>query len=387
MIPTSFNITTQPLRNLCLYPIPDASVAVQWKSEWGNGGSGTIDFIATGGPNGGPYRRMAWTTAATDTSAAVVNGVRFLTSSLKVNTRYTIVVWVRSSFSILGNATNFWFPGNTPTGGASRTPTPNQWERFVWNGLSPALSGAPTEIFLQFRGTGAIPQVGATLDVTMFEMYEGDYTGAAHQDGDTPGWQWTGTAGASESVGYPYTLESIAGTLLASVTTAGGSAPLTLGAFEGRTLYLVHDVVDTSANLMSLASIGSSISAGGGTMVIRTGSASSVYLENRPQTNNGTPIFVDAAGARTIGRHVSSATASSGAISASICVDGGTITTLALTPGTGFTPNPLLNLATVTASDVPIYAVAYRGEHDAATRTRVTAWLARQYGSIIPAGY
>lgn len=67
---------------------------------------------------------------------------------------------------------------------------------------------------------------GDTWSVT--RVAASDQILSVYCDGDTPGWRWLGTVGASPSVGYPYTLESIAGQPIAAWAGALGMVALGL---------------------------------------------------------------------------------------------------------------------------------------------------------------
>lgn len=208
-----------------------------------------------------------------------------------------------------------------------------------------------------------------------------------YANGNYPGWRWDGVANRSESVGPPYKLDSIAGPPLATVSVPGTqSAATNLGPYEGRTLYVVHDTIDTVSENYSLAyvTVGG---VGEGGMIIRTRTAGSNFFETRAQNVGGSIQTPNVVGARTVGRHVTVGSLSDGATSVVTMIDGTLGTPQPLTAANGQLANPVLGLGAVGPSDIPIYAIAYRGEHDATTKKRVTAWLARRYGSTIPAGY
>lgn len=234
--------------------------------------------------------------------------------------------------------------------------------------------------------TDAVPVPGG--EVTNFDQAVIGPPHATYYDGDSQGWRWTGTPHASESIGYPSTLEGIAGAPLASLTAAGSSAPLGLGGYEGRTLYVVHDVLSLASQSFAPAQIGKNWRGG---LAVRMEQADSARLTARVETLlPDTEIkFAIQNTARTIGRHVSVGTVAEGVTSASAVVDNSSEVRIAVNPGSGLSTGVdcILVLAAPTANDVPIAAYAFQGEHDLVTRRRILAWLARRYGAPVPAGY
>lgn len=213
-----------------------------------------------------------------------------------------------------------------------------------------------------------------------------------------PSWKYTGTAGLSPSVGYPYTLESIAGKPLDVNSTPNSlRPPLALDPMSGRSLYVVSDVFDTTISNKPLAALGSSSPSANsdlGALIVRTAGAGLSYFQARIRSMddalNQTVNSPTQAAVRSVGRHTYHARMSQGLTSAVVMADGG------FTPGTGYaftTPgngmrNPAaLGLGLADTHDAPVAAYAWGVEHNDETAKRVTAWLARRYGSPIPAGY
>lgn len=222
---------------------------------------------------------------------------------------------------------------------------------------------------------------GVTFDVTGLTFYT-VFPGAPYGDGNTPGWTWTGSANASESVGYPYTLESIAGRPTVEIFGAGSGTLTGIGNTSGRTLYTVHDVSATVS--------------GGQSVVARFGQPASDIARSRFLYISGsysidffdatnTPYQV-ASNTRSAGRHVGCLTISEGIGRIIGQVDGGaeistyTASNLTIT-------DPSVLTYTNNPDAAAFYTVAYPVEHNAPTRNRIMAWLARQYGAPVPAGY
>ena len=131
-------------------------------------------------------------------------------------------------------------------------------------------------------------------------------------DGDTPGWRWLGTSGLSQSTGYPYTLESIAGQPLDTNSTPGSLRPtIAIDPLAGRSLYVVYDVFDATLNTVPVAAFGSSSASNNsdfGALILRSGAASQNFMQARirsfDDTSNQTVNTTTNAAIRSTGRHV-----------------------------------------------------------------------------------
>lgn len=268
------------------------------------------------------------------------------------------------------------------------TAASGEWVRLVLTGAAPAgaIGFASHVVAIE-----TVP-LGTTLDCTGLAQHRNTATDpGAYLDGDYPGWRWTGTAGASESVGYPYTLESIAGQPLAAITYPTlASGVLPLGAFDARTLYVVHDVIDTASVQAPLATVGSAVAVtAAGRFGIRTGAAAANTIETRVQHVGGAFQTVPILNVRTAGRHVSAAAVNDGVTTVTAMTDGvlpNAPTVRAVAAASGMETGSL-RLPAATTSDAPVHALVYKGEHNVETQRRITAWLARQYGAPVPAGY
>lgn len=212
-------------------------------------------------------------------------------------------------------------------------------------------------------------------------------------DGTVPGWRWTSTAGQSVSVGYPYTLESIAGTPVVSVVGTATSATFTsLGAYDGRTTYLVTDRVQVLPSGGSALIAEAVIANASQTAYLRqdgTGATGGAYIV-RPQFVNGggaagaygtQATYRPAAGTRNVVAN----SFPDGLASTRICVNGqGFASRTGMTVGDGwtYTPNQVRTLTPTNGGrtvEAPIFMVQFKGEHNDETMKRVSAWLARKY--------
>lgn len=250
------------------------------------------------------------------------------------------------------------------------TPTTTwQWVRFKTTVVRDALQNHV--LYSNFRWLPVDGWMDVAECMIVKGWYDGDYV-----DGSFPGWQWAGTAAASESAGYPYTLESIAGRPLADLTapgTVGFSTPLTVGG--PRSLYSVHTApLGASTRTARILytnptfELGRS-SAGPQFFSLVNASAAPLYSvtdDTAPTVLCGT---VDATGFQTLSHISPSApftrlTKQGAAASIS---GGGTLT--------------------VPTGAPVVRALAYGQAHDDATSRRITAWLARRYGAPVPTGY
>lgn len=412
-----------PVRNLAAYPYPQATVtgSTVWNSNrWfgnpanGVNPAGTHSIVTAGLPVGIPRAvRKTWTVGVdpaghigdtgfdigNNTGNTGANGNRWQVTPGEV---YTASAFMRTSTANKIPIVSFYWFDSTGTvlASGSRTnvisPTlkANVWTRVSGTATVPAgVYGMAVKPDISINNVSADYWLaGDWLEATGLMVTAGS-TLYPYMDGSAPGWQWTGAAGASVSAGYAAsTLDSIAGSPLASVSAPGtSSSTLGLGGYEARTVYVVHDVIDNSAQVPTLAATGASASSGPGRFTVRANGTGGATIEARYQdSNNGTAYFAGIAnGARLPGRHVSVGSVSEGLTAMSITADGIKGATTALTPGTGLHvgTNCLLWLGPTLASDRPQLAAVYRGEHPDDVKGRVTAWLARMYGGSLVAGY
>jgi hypothetical protein len=412
------DLASQPVRNLV--PNPRCTVnATGWNGA-GSNGTRTNTRVASGGPSDDAFFRIAWTAGATISTASTPDFAQIGSPSWGGQTLgavtpvtpgrpYFLSIMVRPSRpmtlciqaqGIIGNgpgpiaSTNGNASDTSGRGPATLCPA-NVWTLLsVW-----AVPGATTaairmDVDMLNDGTGTYTtNPGDTLDLARAMLVEG-VTSAVYADGDTPGWRWTGAAGASVSVGYPYTLESVAGAPLAVNTvpnsTVNYAAP---AATSGRTLYVVHDTTDTTptgtfafggcgATSLTPSSIGVT-----GSMVYRHNGAN---IANRGQSMSGSALAAGT-GALTpesLGRHVGVGWMIEGDLGFGAMIDGRGDATVSQAASGGMpTGTSNLCLAGASAPGVGVVAYLFAGQHDRTTRLRVSAWLARRYGSAIPAGY
>lgn len=411
------DLGSQPIRNLrpvTVCPAAYTGSGAGWRaSRWfgGGAGAGTYSIVETPTAWSARFARKTWTASGGsngDTGFDIFDST--LPSSgfaVRPGERWSHVFIMRPSVGDkTARATFYWFDaaGVALTVPNHRTDVPvgtlpgGVFTIAFASVVIPA-GVAYMRVFPDIGGGGALWAPGDTLDLAATAVYEGVVTG--FHSGDYPGWRWTGAANASPSVGYPYTLESIAGRPL--LTLAGiGSAPTTfaaLPALAGRTTYMVSDRVASNAAVQAVL-VNTMPSTVNQTGQMRLGSAG--IFEFRPQFVGGLGAGgVYASGISSIpavgSRSVVCAAQTEGLAAFDFELNGGLnanqrASRTGMTVGSGYSDGaaPGINSALGTQSgafETPVYAIQYRGYHEAETRRRVSAWLARQYGAPVPAGF
>lgn len=272
----------------------------------------------------------------------------------------------------------------------------------------PLAAGESRRLFITFQVIAQSPSApamyvlrdNANLASNWLVRNVGIYTGRVdpglHCDGDTPGWRWLGAVNASESAGYPYTLESIVGSPLADITRVGSSGELPLGQLEGRSTYLV---VERTAGMPDNTSVvfGNVIPATANVSgFVRTDKTSGTSRYTfRPQFQGGggaAAVYALQSTEGVVGMNVLAIAVSDNMTNAALQVNGGipSVTRSGMDGGQGY-PTSGISTADVnqggTVYEKPWRMLHYRGFHNEETRRRVSAWLARKYGTPIPAGY
>lgn len=288
---------------------------------------------------------------------------------------------------------------NSPT---TPTLTAGTWTRISTTITVGAGQSTWVGAFIGIQARTGSPQAGDTFQLTGLRITAGTDSislDGQYMDGNVPGWRWVGTPDASESVGYPYTLESIAGTSIVSISGDTGVAPVSLTilpALAGRTTYCVSDRVLLNNTGGAILHAHSVVQGSLQTGHIRTSGTTGAY-EFRPQ-------FIDGGGAGAAyadayptipgpgTRNVYAVAQAEGLASYEHEVNGGALRLKSgLVVGQGYTEGAGITVNRGTASTVlyesPVYTVQFKGFHSWETRKRVTAWLARRYGTPIPSGY
>ena len=132
---------------------------------------------------------------------------------LKPDTTYTLIVEMTSMTKPKKIGTGFELSGDSNRYSVFSDQATTTKQRLVRTWKSPTTYGALRYIWLYIDGP---IDIGDQFAIHRVMLVEGNYTGE-YSDGDTPGWKWTGAPYASISVGWPYTLESIAGKPVAEI--------------------------------------------------------------------------------------------------------------------------------------------------------------------------
>lgn len=228
------------------------------------------------------------------------------------------------------------------------------------------------------------------VDIGEMMIVEGVYDGP-YSDGNTPGWAWLGTANQSESAGYPYMLESIAGRPVLHIAGANQTVATSNAgaAVSGVSVYTTFNGLDTA-------------SAEG---VYRPGTGMNVNIANAGPTVGGVELKVmgSPAGVGAIG--VQAGVYAKGGIrySRDLTIQARKGVHAIILPATmdtfdywkGNTNVQTVNLPAAIAMDYASGAltndlvtwpwgkftslVIYDKPHDSATRQKVMQWLANKY--------
>lgn len=411
VIPTPANTASRAIRNFGRAPTPTSNLN-GWAAVTNSAGPAvnrTTTWVATGGPNGGAFMRTIWNTDTVVTAygdlifygnpawgvAGQINQGMFIPYPGRT---YTFSVYVRSSVAVQLRIQAQWLTLNGSAGtsvGQTITLTPNVWTRLFVTGTCPD-TGVGVRLDVDTTAVLTWP-AGATFDVTMAMATEGSMLWP-YADGDTPGWRWTGTAGASESVGYPYTLEGIVGPLLFDYT-APGTYALTPAAWDpvanGMCLLSVTDLVSMPAqNLTSSiadygAGAGDTTPPGTFTHRYIGNTAGGVNVQTRitgglgPSRGiaGGVVRYVLASGVLPGGRLFAANNTQNTVLLGSTGASGDVVTAMTHSWVRVYTPG-----ASNAAYHSLTRVVGIRAS-DTATVMRAMAWLARTYGAAVPAGY
>lgn len=275
--------------------------------------------------------------------------------------------------------------GNTKAG-PEVTLVPGQWTLLIVEDYIPAMRvAAPIEPTVGLRvdvDTASAPiawNAGNTLEVGRPYVYEGATLPPVMTDGDTPGWRWLGTVQGSESVGYPYTLESIAGVPYAQPLGAMGAlaAPAAIAAKNkmlGRTIYVAATV--NPGVLNAAASIRDAAATSRLSLSVDT----NTYGVAKPEA---LPDVTASAGLVTAGIRVVAVTVPDGLAHVRHSRDAANfVQSVIPNAGAGISWN------VYATSGSAIQSLFYDRPHSDETIKRISAWLARKYhGAPIPAGY
>lgn len=334
-----------------------------------NGSNGLFTRVAVTGA----YLKFAYggTVNATASGTRVYSAIRGLT----IGNTYSFGMWIQR----IGHNHIVYITTDTNVADAI-TITPSGIGT-GWEWITGSFTALAETVYAQNRQAGT-----ATGDVTNFvsgvTAISGSTPPSVALDGATPGWRWTGTAGASTSIGPPYTLESIAGPPLGWATSPGLMALPSTTTTVGLTTFLIADVKNSTGGT-STAYAG--VTAGTGFTHNFISGPEQREIRTQVSTGGaqwymrlpGSNIVTATATGHSVGRHILSVTDDfiSGTVTAhadNAPFGNTTITRASLVID-------LLDLGDSNVNDTPIAGLVYAKVLNDTTRARVTAWLARKY--------
>lgn len=216
--PQSYDQTAQEYReNLAHKPFPDNANEPETKTfavqggYWG--GESTRTIINTGGPFNRPFMRKTITSTAHATTNGIFSiganpdvaspiGIGSRGTPILPNTTYTISMYVRYSTGDVTDRLSYQFAdaNGVKIGGLTPGPTTplttNKWSRLSVTFTTPA--NAAVVMLRTVGGSGVASVIGSTFDATGIMVTIGSEL-QPYADGNTPGWEWSGTPGASTS--------------------------------------------------------------------------------------------------------------------------------------------------------------------------------------------
>lgn len=320
-------------------------------------------------------------------TTATASGRRYMYANssnmaqVQVGQMYTGMIRARQISGTLGPAYLTIVPRN-PVGaglgdivGTSITPTAlGQWVWLRSSGVAPA---GTVGMQLQGNFTATSGDVWQWDDAM---LVAGDYSGD-YSDGNTPGWKWTGAQNASTSYGYPYTMPVAPLVSTVSSTNSTITAPSDLPALAGRTLYLVYRATTTTTNFEGLGGTGNTSGQGG--ILLQAPSPAGNQPRARFDFTGGSSnqVIGLAANSWTLGGHVVVASLNDGMTRASFMAENAPQATMVIpNPGSGLTLFPTKVNVNTNIVSTPVAIYLFKGEHDAATKAAIIAWLRNHYG-------
>lgn len=379
------DLASQPISNFALSPKCETA-NTNWSSNTAIAGSqGRVAVTDLPG--------ASWAYSIQVAATSTAGRLFAYTDVLRAGAVYTAALWIKSDVGSVWTTRALAKDGSLAYNTSVQYTMTGKWQRISSTFTAPADADAPARVEVKHSVVSAADQ---TVLATMLTVTPGSTPPPTYVDGDTPGWKWTGATGVSASVGYPYTLESIAGGPLAVANTVTPTVVIPdLDPFAGRTLYAVYDSPDITANYPALCAAQANGGSPATTGVYRFQfqAANINSLGSRVDTASGqvnSAIGIQTSeNTRGPGRHVASLALPQGMGSQALRADNSATVRIAVAPGNGMnwpTGAGRLVLTTATPSN-GLAAYVFAGEHGDTTARQVMAWLARQYGATPPTGY
>ena len=190
----------QPIRNLQANPVPTTS------ATWTGAG---VAHAATFTTNSLGMKCFKITQSVTGSTAIYASRNNGGFGPIQSGEKYTFLCWVEADFTgllqiVAGSGTGPQVFDTTRLEFAVQPNTP----QLIRHKFTIPVTGA-TQSHFKIVAPSSNPSTAA-YSVAKVMVVPGWYDGE-YSDGDTPGWKWNGAVGTSTSMGWPYTLESIAG--------------------------------------------------------------------------------------------------------------------------------------------------------------------------------
>ncbi len=391
----------QPVRNLHRNPgiLAPGGQYADMLGFWGgsspnvaaDGGSVTVPWSLSG-----RARRVVWTTRGHVTGDVGMGlSAGWAATLAQIVGRRTTAVF-DLAFSVGGwtlpaghmTVSNVSRPGTTTAAGTIHASSPAQavtagvpvrcWVTFT----VPADATAITSIR---AGLTAMPLVnGVSVECSNLDLYLGDYQpDRVPGSGTLPGWRWAGDAWASESVGWPYTLESIAGRPLASLYRAATAQSVALD-LPGDTLLSMYGVGARRGQPFLNLARAQTATARQALVLQESSATAGQAVAGFGQLDPAVTAYARASGTVTDDPIVLGAVRVSPTSGRLLYGTGASV----VAP-TGSLPERIASFRHVSAATADQWDAVhlYAGAHNDETGRRIMAWLARRYGAPVPAGY
>ena len=392
------DFASRPIRNVVPYPKWDVDAATNNAiGSWVPFGSGSIAATNSHDTDLAPAARGR--TRVHTMTATGKWGRRFsLNEPIAVGERASFWMWLKASVECQVNPAIEWTsPDGITFNGGSTAPLvtllANVWTKISHTAIAPANTG----FFRTIGFTTPVDQVaGFVFKAGPSVAVIGSTVPDWYADGDTPGWRWTGTVGGSASVGYPYTLESIASkpVYFAENVSASSTVVATLTPGGPYTIAACQQVPGTTSSpgLWQLSETGTNQSR----RLLAVTAGNPILRFDALREDSSLQGLTAAGPQQPTARHVSVSRIRATGQVMDAFLDGTLVTPSFTTTASSFRP---LTATPVTMrvgvrdaavqADAPVthgFAI-WEKELDAETAKRVTAWFARRYGTPIPAGY
>jgi hypothetical protein len=306
--------------------------------------------------------------------------------------------WITTSVSMsISPYIEYTGPGATYAGGgfAAGTITVPANVRTRVTGMAVAPKPASVDL-VALRTTGFISSAatsGTSIKLEAHMVTINQPLPDVHCDGNTPGWKWLGTVGLSPAIGWPYTLDSIAGKPDYDLSDPSKSVTVELPsvpALQGRSFYIVPEVVVQVADGNPFLKYGNAVGQddNAGTFLPRQDNLNTTPNINLRIASGGATYGAgNLISAPIIGMHAGSVVIADGFASYRYLIDSVATPVSTATSAQFQSGGMPLSLLTYNSSNGPTSprrrltrALFYQREHSSTTQRAVMRWLANRYG-------